>query len=322
MLSSKPPVREGLRPKSSKEHLSNLAQKRYMSVCFVYSASSAVPVDQDSNVIAIVICSSSDGTLTVLALMCNPHQWKAIAYLKYHKCPVLSLTCTGNNSSVYSGATDGCIAIWNVQTLVDKFLTSSREEWVTASHLPVHTFDNAHQSGVNCLTAITMNGSTNSEYVRLISGGDDQCLGCMDIRVQQPGSVAVQGPSNLLSSGKNKQLCVGQSRVINSHASAVRGVGISNKFLFSVGLDQKVRCWDLTSEANCRNEETAEELPSLMELATLSCDVPDPTGLAVMPNVCNVSEGKAIHCVVIVGRGVQVVNFVPGYSPGPLASSF
>lgn len=258
---------------------------------------------------AIVVASSSDGTLTMLGLTCNPPLWTIVAYLKYHRCPVLSLSCTVNGLYVCSGATDGCLAIWNVQNVAEQFMASDRHDWVIASETPIHTFENAHQSGVNCLTASTRSSSNDSECVRLVSGGDDQCLGCTDMKLQLPAGSLVDDNTLHLSAEKNELSSACQSNIVNAHASAVRGVWVSDQILFSVGLDQRVRCWHFSHGIDCEGERRAQVPPNAIELAAISCDVPDPTGLAVMPITHQISE-KIIYCVVVVGRGVQVFNYV------------
>lgn len=79
------------------------------------------------------VTASSNATVSLHAFQLSTGNWADIALLDYHKAPVLTLqhlvipdcNLSGGHSSdmymVFSGATDGSIALWNVTDIVSEF---------------------------------------------------------------------------------------------------------------------------------------------------------------------------------------------------------
>ncbi|CAN6470401.1 unnamed protein product [Victoria cruziana] len=172
---------------------------------------------------------------------------------------------------------------------------------------PLHVMHNIHQSGVNCLHI--SQGKENIFHV--ISGGDDQALHYLSIELtlQQMNdenmvnreqthnsAVCLDEPLLLISGRKNNYILrfLHHHTVASSHSSAVKGVWTDGIWVFSTGLDQRVRSWHLG------------ECGKLVERACLIVDVPEPEGLDA--KACGSSRNR--YQIVIGGRGMQMVEFV------------
>ncbi|CAN1236319.1 WD repeat-containing protein 6 [Linum grandiflorum] len=167
----------------------------------------------------------------------------------------------------------------------------------------LHILRGVHQSGVNCLrVSDTLRGqmSDNSFQFSLISGGDDQALHCLKFCVSlestsnDSNGQALMNPVEHIQ-GRIKQHNIrflDQHKINSAHSSAVKGVWTDGKWVFSTGLDQRVRCWIL--EDNCK----------LTEQSHLIISVPEPEALDAI--VC--SNG---YRIAVAGRGMQTVEFYP-----------
>lgn len=202
---------------------------------------------------------------------------------------------------------------------------------------PLCTFTEAHQSGVNCLSAATVIGKRDSEVV-VVSGGDDQSLHvlrfelieeklheCAPTKGSSGDDVNVSATSSaesLLARGDSApkvQLAINSTyrvSVHGAHSSAVKGIWTDGAWVFSTGLDQRLRCWRLSDIATYCESSTAfrdtedsidkslSSSPSLLECYLCVIDVPEAESLHV--------ESVPIrgqYCISVVGRGLQVFTF-------------
>ncbi|KAL2535206.1 Transducin family protein/WD-40 repeat family protein [Forsythia ovata] len=176
----------------------------------------------------------------------------------------------------------------------------------------IHVLNNVHQSGVNCLCVSDIKDSVIfdsgfSFYV--LSGGDDQALSCLrcDLEINHTGqnSENFTAENHCTTSTVNKEerstCCQIQNhqikflsldKVNSAHSSAVKGVWSDGRWVFSTGLDQRVRCWNL-------------DRGRLVERANLVISVPEPEALDV--KAC----GRNYYLIAIAGRGIQMVEFFP-----------
>ncbi|KAL3652969.1 hypothetical protein CASFOL_002650 [Castilleja foliolosa] len=155
----------------------------------------------------------------------------------------------------------------------------------------LHVFDNVHQSGVNCLSVMDIKGlrlsdSRFSFYV--VSGGDDQAINCLRCDLQLKQTHCTVQPVSM--NPQMQFLCV--DKIISAHSSAVKGVWTDGIWVFSVGLDQRVRCWSLSHDR-------------LTECAQLIINVPEPEALDV--KTC----GGNHYQIAVAGRGMQIIEFGP-----------
>ncbi|XP_043708861.1 uncharacterized protein LOC122658058 [Telopea speciosissima] len=169
-----------------------------------------------------------------------------------------------------------------------------------------------HQSGVNCLHVSRSRDGQNDQdgsFYYLISGGDDQSIHCLAFDVAPE-------PMNYISENENSSdmanhspelsnmklsLCswsntcrirvLYRERIASAHSSAVKGIWTDGIWVFSTGLDQRVRCWHL------------EEHGKLNEHASLIISVPEPEALHA--RAC----GRNQYQIVAAGRGMQMVVF-------------
>lgn len=181
---------------------------------------------------------------------------------------------------------------------------------------PLHTVENVHQSGVNCLHAsgIKCNRISSSGFqFYVISGGDDQALHSLrfDISLLQSVHYTENGTpdrngcteseasaSSIYNCQKNnysiRLSC--HEKILSAHSSAVKAVWTDGSWVFSAGLDQRVRCWNL------------EENGKLTEHCHLVISVPEPETLDA--RACSRNQH---YQIAIAGRGMQMVEFIaPG----------
>ncbi|GAV64080.1 WD40 domain-containing protein [Cephalotus follicularis] len=179
---------------------------------------------------------------------------------------------------------------------------------------PLHILNNFHQSGVNCIHVSDIKDSQSSECgfrFNLVSGGDDQALHCLwfnmsllstesDSEVMRPciiNSAAESGSSknpihSIQNQIQNYRIRFSNHEIIASaHNSAIKGVWTDGAWVFSTGLDQRVRCWFL------------EEQTKLREHAHIITSVPEPEALDA--RACS----KGHYQIAVAGRGLQMVDF-------------
>ncbi|XP_030551812.1 uncharacterized protein LOC115756249 isoform X2 [Rhodamnia argentea] len=175
---------------------------------------------------------------------------------------------------------------------------------------PIRVLKGVHQSGVNCLHVCeTKHGqSSNSRFLyQLVSGGDDQALHILkfEVSVQSPvqdfdvpssdirNSVLVEEFPHYEQNQKSKWTMefISQEKIASAHNSAVKGVWTDGDWVFSTGLDQRVRCWIL------------KEHSTLKELAHFIISVPEPEALDAR------SFSRNQYQIAVAGRGMQMIEF-------------
>ncbi|PON88763.1 Guanine nucleotide-binding protein, beta subunit [Trema orientale] len=179
---------------------------------------------------------------------------------------------------------------------------------------PLHVLENSHQSGVNCLHVSDVNGCQSSEsgfIYSVLSGGDDQALHCLrfDLELSLAGQEAetitpeIKNSITGLGNAKNfVQSCQNQKKnyrirflsrdkVLSAHTSAVKGIWTDGSWVFSTGLDQRIRCWRL------------EEQGKITEYAYVIISVPEPEALDA--RVCS----RGYYQIAVAGRGMQMAEF-------------
>lgn len=162
--------------------------------------------------------------------------------------------------------------------------------------MPLATMDQAHAAGVNGLAA----GWLPSGFATVLSAGDDQTLRAAALRLPettqhssavepsptQPPAADMQTSVTQPSHGRRETAAAGGggerdsrvradgvvaavTHVANAHSSALRAVWTNGRVVLTVGLDQRVRCWHLSSaftrsQAQCPNPDLITEpaLPS------------------------------------------------------------
>ncbi|KAL1553047.1 hypothetical protein AAHA92_13772 [Salvia divinorum] len=165
----------------------------------------------------------------------------------------------------------------------------------------MQVLDNIHQSGVNCLYVSDienqgLNDSMSTFYV--VSGGDDQAINCLRCDLELDHMLKLQNMNAKIHFNhhfriQNYQMQVTYlDKTISAHSSAVKGVWTDGSWVFSVGLDQRVRCWNLNHD-------------KLTECAHLIINVPEPESLDV--KIC----GRNHYQIAVAGRGMQMIEFRP-----------
>ncbi|XP_039161352.1 WD repeat-containing protein 6 isoform X2 [Eucalyptus grandis] len=175
---------------------------------------------------------------------------------------------------------------------------------------PFHVLNGVHQSGVNCLHVCETKQGQSSDgrfLYQLVSGGDDQALHLLkfEVLVQPPVQVPDVPNSDirnsilveefLLDEQNQKTKCtiefISQEKIASAHNSAVKGVWTDGTWVFSTGLDQRVRCW------------ISKERGTPTELAHFIISVPEPEAL----------DARSIcwdqYQIAVAGRGMQMIEF-------------
>ncbi|XP_023734896.1 uncharacterized protein LOC111882766 isoform X2 [Lactuca sativa] len=159
---------------------------------------------------------------------------------------------------------------------------------------PVHVVKNAHQSGVNCLHVSDVRGCESCFSCNVISGGDDQALHSLTFDVMGTDKSCKKDASSYYCLQNKYQIVFSHPHEIASaHCSAVKGVWTDGHWVFSTGLDQRVRCWRVSSVDG-----------KLSEKAHLIVSVPEPEALDV--RVC----GRNRYQIAVAGRGMQMMEFL------------
>uniref|UniRef100_A0A5B7C8Q1 WD repeat-containing protein 6 n=1 Tax=Davidia involucrata TaxID=16924 RepID=A0A5B7C8Q1_DAVIN len=177
---------------------------------------------------------------------------------------------------------------------------------------PLHVLNNIHESGVNCLHVSDIKNSRHSDFGFLyyvLSGGDDQALHCLgfdlallplskysenknpDIIHDITESVTVKSITHCCHNQKYRIRFLYHDKIASAHSSAVKGIWTDGSWVFSVGLDQRIRCWHL------------QEHGKLNEHAHLIVSVPEPEALDA--RCC----GRNYYQIAVAGRGMQMVEF-------------
>ncbi|KAM2685571.1 hypothetical protein FF1_047268 [Malus domestica] len=177
---------------------------------------------------------------------------------------------------------------------------------------PLVVFKTIHQSGVNSLHVSDVEGCRSPEIgflYNLISGGDDQALSCLtfelSVSASNTGSEnrALEITNSVTELGSTKKIIhssqdknywirfLNHDKVPSAHSSAVKGVWTDGSWVFSTGLDQRVRCWRLEDEGK------------LIEVSYFIISVPEPEALDA--KVC----GRNHYQIAVAGRGMQMLEF-------------
>ncbi|KAG0472116.1 hypothetical protein HPP92_016662 [Vanilla planifolia] len=186
--------------------------------------------------------------------------------------------------------------------------------------LPLLVLSSVHQSGANCLHVSEMRGpllGKSGPIFCVVSGGDDQALHILafhfDVPVENSGlssdygtdlsnaiqDVALSQPSgsswikrcSFSNVGNDHRLRILKRQTIcSAHSSSVKGIWTDGIWVFSVGLDQRIRCWKIQPNGE------------LFERAHVVISVPEPETLDV------VAYGRRYH-IAVAGRGLQTIDF-------------
>ncbi|XP_078169265.1 transducin family protein / WD-40 repeat family protein [Carex rostrata] len=286
--------------------------------------------------VCFIVVACSDATLVLRALLLPSRLWFDVATLGQQTSPVLALqyivvsshdiATNGDRYVIISGATDGSITFWDLtqsinnfmqlvaeiqpQTLIDcqtrpktgrgscggrkwrsltNYSSNQEEEDAhqnkSANDLaeiePLLIFGCVHQSGVNCLHVVS-----SDEGCLLVSGGDDQALHCFKFTLEGP-----------VADSDTKIRVLSKDRIASAHSSAVKGVWTDGSWVFSTGLDQRVRCWRV------------DQLGKLAEYSHLIISVPEPETLdAIISDRVNER-----YQIAVAGRGMQMLQFSPTF---------
>ncbi|XP_028791484.1 uncharacterized protein LOC114747332 [Neltuma alba] len=176
---------------------------------------------------------------------------------------------------------------------------------------PIHILEEIHQSGVNCLhvSEIKCGQSTDRCHVcSIISGGDDQALNHLLVELSSNSTnsnteIMSRDIENVVSEPKHQKDVHYHSwsmkdrirflrceKFPSAHSSAVKGVWTDGSWVFSAGLDQRIRCWHI-------------EDSKLSEHAHMVVSVPEPEALSA--RTC----GRNLYQIAVAGRGMQMVDF-------------
>ncbi|KAG6556956.1 hypothetical protein Mapa_001372 [Marchantia paleacea] len=174
-----------------------------------------------------------------------------------------------------------------------------------------------HQSGVNCMSIARLQNSgeeasgTADMVYMVISGGDDQAIHLTTFKFMNREAEDSQGEA--LKQTCLVLQCLSRSTIACAHNSAVKGIWTDGSWVFSTGLDQRLRCWKIKDEfcieqmnlcqSSVEDSRGVKSVSPLVECMSCVIDTPEAASLHVS---CS-SLGK--YHIAVVGRGLQVINF-------------
>ncbi|KAJ4819986.1 WD repeat-containing protein 6 [Rhynchospora pubera] len=288
-----------------------------MSVCFIVVACS------DASLILRALLLPSRLWFDVATL---GQQMSPVLALQYILVGGNDVSTNEDRYIIISGATDGSITFWDLTRFINNFMqliaeiqpqtlidcqtrpktgrgscggrkwrslanysskNSNQEEEPALQNKnsndlpevqPLLVSDCVHQSGVNCLHVV----SSDEGCFLLVTGGDDQALHCSTFRLEGP-----------VTDGDIKIRVLSEDKIASAHSSAVKGIWTDGTWVFSAGLDQRVRCWKLN------------QFGKLAEHGHLIISVPEPETLDA---VISDRENKRYQ-IAVAGRGMQMVEF-------------
>ncbi|KAA3462396.1 putative WD repeat-containing protein isoform X1 [Gossypium australe] len=177
---------------------------------------------------------------------------------------------------------------------------------------PIRVMNNVHQSGVNCLhVSGDFQGSENYYLLNIVSGGDDQAVHCLQLKLTLSlteldakvvtsetirSTIQSESIENIVDCNNKNQApnhirFLNQYRIPSAHSSAIKGIWTDGTWVFSTGLDQRIRCW------------LVGEHGELTEHALLIISIPEPEALDA--RAC----GRNHYQIAVSGRGMQMVEF-------------
>lgn len=176
---------------------------------------------------------------------------------------------------------------------------------------PLYVLINAHQSGVNCLYVSDVKDASASENrltCYIVSGGDDQVLNRLTLDFisevasqKYYNSFGIRRINPLQNTNLGIHTCkisdytmtfLSLEKIVSAHSSAIKGVWTDGYWVFSTGLDQRVKCW------------TRDQNDKLVECAHTIISVPEPETL----DACRTDRSH--YLIAIAGRGMQMVEFL------------
>lgn len=210
-----------------------------------------------------------------------------------------------SNSADYPEAADGAL----LESGIEKINPSPEIHEVQ----PIHVLQSAHQSGVNCLHVSDMEypSSESGFLFNVVSGGDDQALHCLQFCLSLPSRDldSENGNPERRKSANDSEITpkiirchqnqthiyqivfFNHHRVDSAHSSAIKGIWTDGIWVFSTGLDQRIRCWHL------------EKHGKIADHSHLIISVPEPEALDA--RACSRNQ----YQIVVAGRGMQMVDF-------------
>ncbi|KAI4874539.1 hypothetical protein NFI96_029014 [Prochilodus magdalenae] len=251
-------------------------ETRYMSI--------AVVSDGIEQVFLALACS--DGAVRLFTLMKDSRKIELLWESFYHQRCVLSVTSCSvedlygkQHVLLFSGATDGAVALWDLTTALD---SKSKDSWHGLStpcfSVPVH------QSGVNTLIISELH----EDIITLASGGDDGQLSVMKIRVDVNEAEKASVCPQLLSHWS----------VPLAHSAPLTALSaLSSTLLVSTSPDQRVCVWCLCDDG-------------LRHQGAKFSHTADAAGLWAWQRGGLESEGGAY--VVVCGQGLQLLKLKEG----------
>ncbi|XP_027351575.1 uncharacterized protein LOC113862665 isoform X2 [Abrus precatorius] len=154
---------------------------------------------------------------------------------------------------------------------------------------PLHLLQNTHQSGVNCLHVSEIKGGQNTDSCHvysIISGGDDQALHHLIVELSSKSKCLNDGiltpdlvpkPEygkgiDFQSQSKNCEIrFLNYEKLLSAHSSSVKGVWTDGSWVFSTGLDQRVRCWHLQRSKLIEHSHLIVSVPEPETLSARAC---------------------------------------------------
>ncbi|MCJ8734808.1 hypothetical protein PDJAM_G00239600 [Pangasius djambal] len=255
-------------------------ETRYMSMAVVHESIEEI----------LLTLACSDGAVRLFTVREDSRKVELLWENFYHQRCVLSVASYSledpqgkQHVLLFSGATDGAIALWDLTTVLDsKSKDSCHGPSAPCFSLPVH------QSGVNTLVISKEVEQMDKDIITVASGGDDGQLSVMKIRVQPHQKVVFP---ELLA----------HWTVALAHSAPLTALSALNcATLVSASPDQRVCVWRVCCDG-------------LRHQATVFSHTADAAGLWAWHK--KGSDLQSGDYVVVCGQGLQLLKLTEGKEP-------
>ncbi|CAG8549444.1 9494_t:CDS:10 [Gigaspora margarita] len=221
--------------------VSEILETRIMdtSVC-------SISTNNEYHIIAAVY---SDSILRVWLFDEEKRSFFLIGMSKFHNKCILQIenvvikakeSMTEDGILLFTSATDGRIAVWDISHYIHSYLVSYTTELKFQHHTPYNLGTpifsyQAHQSGVNCLALHQMTNLTTSNFIKesymVVTGGEDNAIAAIILEFTYH---EFKGPNSGI-------------RIINGST------------ILSTSIDQRLNLWNITFKNLINNDEISEQ---------------------------------------------------------------
>lgn len=244
-------------------------ETRYMSLCVIPHKKFFVAV------------GCSDGYLRLFQFHIDSPKFQLVDCFGFHHRCILNVILIAP-LKLATMATDGIVAFWDLENILNNHLLLTSSEADSPSDLPSRSYDcvpfasfQVHQSGINCCALKVLE----CNHILVASGGDDTAFVLSVYKLQDNPSSAC---------------LVQQWRMESAHVAQITGVAFADKYVISTSVDQYVFMWKWI----CNIEDQLLLVNKVAEYYTIISDI---HGLSVRHSNNN-------FFLTVYGKGMEIIE--------------